>query len=157
MRRNRILKILRYDPDTGIFTRCKTGKVTGTIYPDGYVYLQINGNKYRADKVAWFLMKAEWPKHNITHINGVKSDNWMSNLKKERKIRRKDNRSGIPGVSWDKRDKVWRAQISINGKIKNMGNFKAFDQAVLARFKAEQISNPGSDTPASRYIKKMFM
>lgn len=39
------------------------------------------------------------------------------------------NKSGYKGVHWHKRDKRWRAQIRINGKVKYLGNFHTPEEA----------------------------
>ena len=170
MRKKQLQKILKYDIQTGIFYNRKSKKVVGKtdftskismiskVRSVGYVWIWIDKNKYRADKLAWLYVYGYWPKHDIIHIDGVNHNNWIDNLKKKSDTRkRKDNKSGIPGVSRDKRDKIWRAQIAINSKQKNLGNYKNFDNAVLARLKAEQINGFPADSPAQRYIQKMFI
>lgn len=49
--------------------------------------------------------------------------------------------SRFKGVSWDKRKKRWRAQISFEGKIQNLGGFlveedaaRAYNEKALALF-----------------------
>ena len=157
MRKKQLQKILKYDIHSGVFYNRESKKVAGKIDPDGYVYIWIDKNKHRADKLAWLCVYGCWPKHDIIHIDDVNCNNWIDNLRKPCKLKRKDNKSGIPGVSRDKRDKRWRAQIAINSKQMNLGNYKNFDNAVLARFKAEHINDFPSDSPAHRYIQKMFL
>ena len=46
---------------------------------------------------------------------------------------RKDNKSGYVGVSWNKRDKKWCANIRINKISKQIGSFKTKEEAIQAR------------------------
>ncbi len=59
-----------------------------------------------AHELAWFIYYGEWPKHPVVHKNGIRFNNWITNLKlKPVKKKRKNNKSGVVGVSWDKRYK----------------------------------------------------
>lgn len=49
-----------------------------------------------------------------------------------------NNTSGVAGVVWHKRDKVWQARIKINYKYIHLGYFNSFDEAVKARKEAEE-------------------
>lgn len=48
------------------------------------------------------------------------------------------NTSGTTGVSWHKRDKVWRAYIQVNGQHIHLGYFPNKEDAIKARKEAEQ-------------------
>lgn len=51
---------------------------------------------------------------------------------------RKDNKSGVTGVRWSKKDELWLAYIQKNYKNQCLGRFKEFDDAVKTRLKAEK-------------------
>lgn len=75
----------------------------------------------------------------IDHINGDELDNRRDNLrfcdKSQNGMNRgkqKNNKSGYKGVSWDNRDKIWRAQIKINREKVYLGNFLTKEEAALA-------------------------
>jgi HNH endonuclease len=51
---------------------------------DGYRYIEIDGELYRADMVAWALQTGEWPEGEIEHINGDRADNCWLNLRVKR-------------------------------------------------------------------------
>lgn len=76
-----------------------------------------------------FLLKT--PKGMQTdHIDGNGLNNQQKNLRictasqnQMNTGKRKTNTSGFKGVSWDKRNKKWRANIKINGKKIHLGCF----------------------------------
>ena len=49
----------------------------------------------------------------------------------------RNNKSGVTGVYWEKRNSAWCAFISINGKQKWLGRFKCKEEAIKARLEAE--------------------
>jgi hypothetical protein len=72
----------------------------------------------------------------IDHKNNNGLDNRKSNLQIVTYKENAENRSlsclntsGVTGVSWCERDKVWTTQITINGKKKNCGSFKNIKDA----------------------------
>lgn len=111
----------------------------------GYCRGIINGKSYRAHRVAWLLHFGTWPTFSIDHINGVKSDNRISNLRdvthdenQRNRCAPKCNSSGVMGVSRDKETGRWQSYISCDGERFNLGRFNDFDEAVSARKAAER-------------------
>ena len=51
---------------------------------------------------------------------------------------RSNNKSGIPGVFYDKSKEKWRVEIMFQGKRKCLGRFSSFQDAVKARITAEE-------------------
>ena len=79
---------LHYDPDTGIFTwkvataSCvKVGAEAGCVKNDGYRAIGMGGKSYKAHRLAWLYVHGEWPKEQIDHINHIRTDNRMENLR----------------------------------------------------------------------------
>jgi len=52
---------------------------------------------------------------------------------KSRIIPSKHNKSGFVGVDYRKDKKIWRASISIEGKVKHLGYFPFIENAIVAR------------------------
>lgn len=52
--------------------------------------------------------------------------------------KRKDNKSGIRGVSWDKSRNRWKADICVGNERKYVGRFKTLEDAKEARELAEK-------------------
>lgn len=72
------------------------------------------------------------------HINGTKYDNRRKNLRvctsQENTWNSKSvgATSSFKGVAWDREQKKWRAQITINGKPKKIGRFEHEEEAARA-------------------------
>ena len=110
----------------------------------GYGRITLLGKRYKSHRVAWAMHHGDWPPDQIDHINGVKSDNRIENLRsvsqaensKNSKIPA-NNMSGVIGIHWDKVNFRWVARIRVNGKKIDLCRTKDFDEAVAARKKAE--------------------
>lgn len=138
---------LHYDPLTGIFTWIKAnkqflGKKAGYLNQE---YIKIKLNKgYLAHRLAWLYVYGEFPTDCIDHINGIKTDNRISNLRDvsnqtnmKNQKRRNTNKSGITGVFWHKTNKMWTSTISVNYKQIHLGSFSTKEDAISARKTAE--------------------
>ena len=145
--------ILHYSPETGIFTRkvrtahrVKVGDVAGCSNGDGYLRIKVQRRKHLAHRLAWLHTYGEWPNDQIDHINRIRTDNRISNLRDvsnkqnlQNAGKYSHNTSGHPGVSWHKRDSKWQAQIKHNQKLVHLGCFATIEEAVAARKAAEKL------------------
>lgn len=148
--KNYLKKILSYNENTGVFTwikanaaQTKIGDEAGWRHHGGYIAIGINGNAYLAHRLAWFYVYNYWPKEHIDHINHVRDDNRIVNLREsnykinmKNKSEYKTNRSRVTGVCWHKRDKVWQAKIKTKGRHIYLGGFKDKFEAICARMSA---------------------
>ena len=162
-------KLLTYDPDTSLlYWRTRTpdmfadGKQTAahkcaswnaryagteafiSSDADGYKKGAILGKHYRAHRVIWAIVHGRWPDDNIDHINGVKSDNRLVNLRDvttsvnmRNMVKNRANTSGICGVSWKKKNQKWVAYIVLRGRQTYLGIFDNIEDAAAARKAAE--------------------
>lgn len=135
-------ELLHYDQDTGVFTWKKSNKKAGSLTYSKYVRIVIKNKAYYAHRLVWLFVYGHLPKM-IDHINHNRSDNRLCNLREATDTQnncnlriRKDNTSGIKGVSWFARDKNWRARIQINGKSIHIGYFDKISSAKEAIYKA---------------------
>jgi len=148
---SRLKELLHYDEETGIFTRktkigrYKLGSISGAKHNKGYVQITIDGENYLAHRLAWFYVYGEFPKNQIDHINRIKTDNSIKNLRdvdastNHHNIGvRSHNSSGVTGVIWSSRSKKWVAQIILNNKRHHIGTFKTVELAKVARQKKEK-------------------
>jgi hypothetical protein len=110
-----VRKRLHYNPETGKFTwKARVGnkwwntkfagEVAGSILSNGYRQITIDGNSYGAARLAWLYVHGEWPKNEIDHINRVRDDDRLVNLRDVTSTENQNNRSnnnGLPGgVQW---------------------------------------------------------
>jgi hypothetical protein len=116
---------MHYNPETGIFTwlksparNVKKGVSVGGKNASGYLRTTLFKKFYFLHRLAWFYVHETWPTECIDHINGKKSDNRICNLRiathKENCLNRGKtvlNKSGHKGISWNKKDKRWKAQF----------------------------------------------
>jgi hypothetical protein len=137
--------ILHYDQDTGVFTWIKPVRKTminciaGTISFEGYSVIKINKKIYRAHRLAWLYVYGEWPKSILDHINGIKNDNKIANLREatfqQNVFNRKNesiNTSGCKGVHWETARETWKVGIVINNKHIYLGRYKDKQEAINA-------------------------
>lgn len=143
--------LLNYNAETGVFTWCvnrggtaRAGSRAGGIRPDGYWNIALNGQRYLAHRLAFFLMTGRWPV-GVDHINGNKSDNRWCNLREADQAQNlcntrshRDGTSAIKGVSLNARTGKWVAQIVVRGKYTQLGYFETEVDAGEARRKAEE-------------------
>ena len=134
---------LSYDSETGVFVRLvsntnavKVGEVSGSL-SHGYLRVMVNSIAYEAHRLAWFYAYGEWVEM-IDHINGIKHDNRLCNLRSANYLNnnrnagmRKDNASGYKGVSYRKDIGKWRAQYNYNKKRTHLGFFDTALEASL--------------------------
>ncbi len=87
-------------------------------------------------------MTGKWPKE-IDHINHKRSDNRWANLREtlenenyKNKSLMSNNSSGVHGVSWNKKDKVWTAMIGVCKKVIYLGSSKDKFEAICCRMSA---------------------
>ena len=153
-----IRALFYYDYETGVLTRrsrdrdwfCSdraykifntrfAGRELTCIDAHGYIQVSLFGSNYKAHRIIWVYVNGDEP-DNIDHVNGVRDDNRISNLRSVTKHENslnlslaKNNTTGVTGVSYDKARGKWIAQIEFNGKHVNLGRFCSLIDAVSAR------------------------
>lgn len=112
-------------------------------YASGYKRGTFMGVDYLAHRIIWKMVTGEDP-DQVDHINGVKSDNRISNLRNvspQENARNqhtpRNNTSGRIGVCWNAGSAKWQASISVQGRLRHLGLFQSLDEAVAARSAAE--------------------
>lgn len=143
-------ELFAYETGTGYLirkkdcgSRYKAGEIAGTLHPEGYVRISVNGRLYLSHRLIFLMHFGRWP-HQIDHINGIRDDNRWLNLRdvssqdnSKNKKRQIDNKSGTCGVCWHKNNKKWQVHISVNGQHKHLGHFENKEDAIALRKAAE--------------------
>lgn len=172
---NVLRELLRYEPDTGklywkprpreMFNKERDMRMWNTRYSNaeaftssdrGYKVGSIFGVMYKAHRVAYAISHGRWPEDEVDHINHIRCDNRIANLRevltsensRNRKLK-KNNATGVTGVFWNKSIGRWAAVIRFEYKQHYLGVYKDFEDAVAARKKAERYfgfhANHGKD------------
>ncbi len=131
-----------YDPETGfIFSRLKK-QVT---HKDKNGYIQFTTTiSYRkciaiyAHQFAWYWVNKECVEE-IDHINSVRDDNRIINLRAVTKQQNQFNRISAKGYTWCKRDNKWKSQIQLNKKVIFLGRYNSEQEARNAYLAAKEI------------------
>lgn len=153
--------LMHYEPETGVFTwrvpsgrwgRIPAGTVAGGLSKTtGSRIIRIAGFSYLEHRLAWLYVYGVWPSKCIDHINGVRSQNDIKNLRDVSHIVNGQNQrrahprniSGLLGVSWNARDHSWRASITVDSRNKNLGCFTTPEQAHQAYLTAKRNLHEG--------------
>jgi hypothetical protein len=139
----------------------KENYIAGTKTSEGYIRIKIHYNEYKAHRLIWLWHYGYMPENDLDHINKNKEDNRIENLREvsaKCNIRNtgnfSHNTSGVKGIHWYKSRNKWQVYIIVDLKQKNLGYYKDFDDAVLARLAAEQClgwEGCDSNSPAYQY------
>jgi hypothetical protein len=139
---------LHYDPESGIFTwlpnrpHAKRSGGPAGVEASGYIQILVGGRAYLAHRLVWLYVHGEWPQHQIDHMNGVRSDNRLCNLRdvpamvNHQNLRTTKNRTGFMGVGKSKRR--FYASIQAEGKYHYLGHFPTAEQASVAYLEAKR-------------------
>lgn len=137
----KVKDLLAYDAETGLLcwkvnmtSRARAGQIAGCIGGRGYRLIGIDGMLYTAHHLAWFLHHGRQASEFLDHINRVRDDNRIVNL------REASHRDNMNNVSLQKRNKTgvqcvrpWK-----NGRYRavvrgvHLGLFDSLDEAAAA-------------------------
>lgn len=140
---------MRLDQDLGRFFWLRSGKgrmpglQVGSFDVHGYGQVNFKRTVYKEHRLVWLFVTGEWPDGQIDHINHDRRDNRFENLRivtnQENHFNRplqKTNKSGVPGVWFDKRVGMYKTYINVNGKRINLGYFDDKEKAISVRLAA---------------------
>lgn len=142
----RLREILRYDPETGLFTRLtdrggrRAGEVAGSQRKDDRrIQIYVDNRNEMAHRLAWLYMTGEWPSEEVDHRDMNPSNNRWSNLRLAshsqnamNRTKRSDNTTGLKGVYRHYKNGKFRAAIAANKKQYHLGVFDTREEAHAA-------------------------
>ena len=129
--RDLLKELFDYDEITGIVVwkksrspRIKVGSSVKYINKFGYVQVRIEGKLWMLHRLIWLMQTGTFPKGEIDHIDGNRSNNAWSNLRdvsksqnmQNRRAADRDSKTGVLGVTFDKQRGKYRAQLTMNGE-----------------------------------------
>lgn len=116
------------------------GNIAGSVSSsDGYRYIKINQKRIPAHRIVFFIHKGFIPKE-IDHINRVRDDNRIENLReckhiensRNQSLQKREKTSRYKGVCFDKSRGLWMAYSKLNGKCIYLGRYKSEYEAATA-------------------------
>ncbi len=141
---------ISYNPETGEFHRLVArphapigSRADAKLDTHGYRMVRVGGKEYRAHRLAWFMTHGAWPPADLDHINHIRSDNRLSNLREATRSENlgnsrmaSNNTSGFKGVHLHKASGRWQAYITFNYKRQSLGYFNSPQAAAAAYLEA---------------------
>lgn len=147
---------VEYDPSSGKMYRIRAVyPKSGRVYSlrkevvgknnRGYFWLKVFGHMYLVHRLAFLYMTGKHPECEVDHVNGDRGDNRWVNLVEADAFSnsrnqgiRKDNTSGVRGVTYSRNSDKWVARISHLGSRISLGYFPDKVDAIRARRLAEK-------------------
>jgi|688.fasta_scaffold620905_1 hypothetical protein len=166
--RERLDELLSFDPATGEIRwkvsrqGIKIGDEAGNIWTNlktgiKYRHIRIDGIKYLAHRLAHYYYTDEQPPE-VDHKNGNSLDNRKDNLRSanhksntNNAKMQHNNTSGVTGVSYFKRDKLWSAQFGSNELQRLNKTRKYFDDFFEAVCQRKAWENQFGMTEAKKH------
>lgn len=155
----RVRDLFDYDPLTGAMLRrvtrggtARKGALAGHKTKEGYLSTRVDGRAYFNHRLIWLLVTGRWPNNFIDHINGVRDDNRLANLRDVTRTcngenlhqAHADNPSGFLGVHWYARTKSFQAKLYTGGKHIHLGLYATPEAAHAAYLAAKHQLHAGS-------------
>jgi len=139
--RDDLMAHLSYAPDTGEFvwtkslSRVPSGHRAGMVDKHGYWRISFRNRQYQAHRLAWLFVYGEWPPIFIDHINGVRDDCRLVNLRLANRSENARNSKGrvrsVPkGVVIDQNR--YAASIKVDKRTIYLGRFPTAEDAHAA-------------------------
>lgn len=150
----RLRELLYYDPETGAFTWRSPRKGVNIHKPAGcfpkgtYACMRVDKRTYRIHRLVWLYVHGTWPADQIDHINGIKHDNRIENLRESMdasnrqniRVPQSNNKSGFLGVR--KQGAKWAAAVTIDRRPIHLGMFNTPEEAHQAYIARKRILHP---------------
>lgn len=144
-----IAKVLKYDALSGtliwisnLHSKCvvPNSRAGSLVKSTGYRNISLFGRTYLEHQLVWFICNGVWPKGQIDHINQIRDDNRIVNLRDVSKADNARNRSRNPnsklgehGIWFNMRTNKYVAEITLNGKKVYQKSFDDIDVAINER------------------------
>ena len=148
----RVRELLSYDHEIGRFVRLvglSNRSPAGVVFHQNggrYVFITVAGSRLAAHRLAWVLFYGVWPLQCIDHINGIRDDNRITNLRDVPFSVNNQNQRAAQGVSFDSSiptPRPWRAKISVNNRTVNLGRFATAEEARRIYIEAKRALHVG--------------
>lgn len=127
-----VKELLDYDSSTGHLIRKSDGKIADYDQHKGYYRIHILGKTLASHRVVWLWHNGTWPVFDIDHINRVRKDNRIENLRDVPHIlnmlnMEKQNKTGFEGVKTS--GNKFTSAIKVKGRKVYLGSFDTAEEA----------------------------
>lgn len=141
-----VSQVFSYDPESGTIRwkisprmNIHAGTVAGSVDRKGYRIIRYRNFGFKAHRLAWMLYARSWPAGQIDHINMIRDDNRIENLReatngenKWNTLAQSNNSHGSKGVAWDAQRQRWVARIMVRGRRMKIGRYGTREEAAQA-------------------------
>lgn len=141
------------------------GKVAGGIDGQGYRQITSGNMKVRCHRAVWTFANGSIPEDlYIDHINHIRSDNRIANLRlvthhqnMKNQAMHRSNTSGANGVGFDKVKGLWSASLTHLGNRICLGYFNSQEEAINARKSADKRFSFHGNHGRDRYLDTPYI
>jgi hypothetical protein len=148
---SRLVELFAYDSERGGLRRRSVarGAVRRDVCKRRTRTMRVDWVLYEEHRLVWLYHTGEWPDNPIDHINGNPKDNRIENLRSVSHVVNMQNqrramstsKTGLLGAfPWKGK---FLAQITVDGRIRNLGVFKTAQEAHEAYVKAKREFHDG--------------
>lgn len=125
-----------------------------------YRIIRVKGTLYYEHRLVFMMHNGYFPEYEVDHINRDRADNRIENLRHVTRLCNsrnlgisKRNKTGVTGIHLHtKLTNSFVVQIRSGGKKRHVGIYRGFDEAVMARWRAEvQHGFPNCNSSSSAY------
>lgn len=128
----------RYNPD-GTLDRDDYKNCKGHLDKDGYLIIKVKQRAFKAHRVVWLLNNGDFPHAELDHINRVRTDNRIENLRESSRkeqaantTKRPNKDTGEVGIYLDKSTKGLKKVYTFRHEGKTY-RYRTLDEAKEAR------------------------
>ena len=140
----RLKELFDYHPSGNLIrkvrmaVRSPAGSMPTTVEAGGYLVTHIEGKNFKVHRLI-FLWHHGYLPEQVDHINGIRSDSRVENLRaatfgqnQQNKCFQKNNTSGFKGVYWREREQKWYVSIGSDKRKHYLGRYGSLIDAVAA-------------------------
>lgn len=115
-------------------------KIAGNLAKNGYITITYKQQQYLAHRLIWLYKFGKWPDDQIDHINGIKTDNRIENLRLATNAQNGQNKrvyshnttgSKVSGVSYCTQKKKYKVTLVKDGRWIHGGFFDSVSDAEI--------------------------
>jgi len=148
----------------GFVNKRQVGRTAGRLNTSGYVVVTVTRDsvpkKLLASRVIWCMHRGEWPREQIDHINRIRTDNRIENLRdvspavnSSNKTHTYQKKDRLIGAYKGRNGRGFRSQIMLHGKALHLGVFETALEAHAAFVSATETMRGEGQEYAGKFLK----